>query len=115
MGRLIRHAGSCVTFPVCPLPVPMIEPPFGAALMALIGAPALLTPDRTAARGAAIPMPAVAVRANEEHRPAIRAQAKPLQQYRLMRRHACPQAGWTKAPFRVSLDLFAWSHLFHEG
>lgn len=32
--------------------------------------------------------------------------------------HAPPcvsQAGWTKAPFRVSLDLFAWSHLVTKG
>ena len=106
---MIRHARArdALSSPILTLPVAVIEPPFGAALMALIRAPALLTPGRTAARGAAIPMPTVAVRAHEEHRPAIPAQAKPLQQYRLMRRHACPPAGWTKAPFRVSLDLFA--------
>ena len=90
-GTMIRHmrAWGASPGPRLALPVAMIEPPFGAALMALIGAPALLAPRRVDACGAAIPMPAVAVRAKEEHRPAIRAKTKPLQQYRLMRRHAC--------------------------
>lgn len=60
---MIRHARAwdALSLPILALPVAVIEPPFRAALMALIGAPALLPPRRTAARGAAIPMPAVAV------------------------------------------------------
>jgi hypothetical protein len=110
---MIRHARawSASSSPILALPVAVIEPSLGAALITLIGPPALLAPRRVAACGAAIPVPAVAVRADEEHHPAIRAQAKPLQQYRLMRRHAYRRRDWTTAPFRVSLDLFAWSHL----
>src|SRR5215467_7420070 len=102
---MIRHARAwgASSSSILALPVAVIEPPFRAALIPLIGAPALLPPRRTAAHGTAIPMSAVAVRANKEHRPAIGAQAKPLQQYRLMRRHACRRQSWTTAPFRVSL------------
>ena len=67
-GRLIRHGKSCVTFPVCPLPVPMIEPTFGAPLVPAVGFSALLASHYQTASRAAIALPAVAVRTNPEHR-----------------------------------------------
>ena len=110
---MIRHdrALRAPPSPILVLAVAVIEPPFQAALIALVRAPALLAPRPAAARHAAIPVPAVAVRAKEEHRPAVRAKANSLQQYRFVRRHACRRRGWTTAPFRVSLDLFARSYL----
>jgi hypothetical protein len=81
-------------------------------LMTLIGPPPLLSPRPLAAGLAAIAMPTVAVRTQEEGRQAVPAETGPLHQYRFMRRHACPQAAWwTPAPVRVSLDLSVWSHL----
>ncbi len=110
---MIRHRRALfASSPVVALPVAMIQPPFRAALMTLIGPPSLLTSRPFTARFAAIAMSTVAVRAQEEGRQAIRAETGPLHQYRFVRRHACPQAAcWTPAPVRVSLDLSVWSHL----
>lgn len=110
---MIRHAGASVALlPVVALTVAMIQPSFRAALMTLIGPPPLLSPRPFAAGSAAIAMPTVAVRAQKEGCPAVRAETGPLHQYRFMRRHAYPQAArWTPAPIRVSLDLTVWSHL----
>jgi hypothetical protein len=75
-------------------------------LMTLIGPPPLLSSRPCAAGLAAIAMPTVAVRTQEEGRQAVRPETGPLHQYRFMPRHACPQAAcWTPAPVRVSLDL----------
>ena len=110
---MIRHGGAFFApLPVVALAVAMIESPFRAALMTLIGPPPLLSPRPFAAGVAAITMSTVAVRAQEEGHQAVRAETGPLHQYRFMRRHACPQAArWTPAPVRVSLDLSVWSHL----
>jgi hypothetical protein len=114
---MIRHAQtrSASSSPILALPVTVIQPPFRTALMALIGASTLFAPCPAAARVVAISMSAVALRTEEEHRPAIRAKAKPLQQYRIKRRHACRRRGWTTAPVRVSLDLSVSVSPFHEG
>lgn len=91
---MIRHVGAFLApLPVVALAVAMIQPSFRAALMTLIGPPPLLSPRPFAAGLAAIAMSTVAVRAQEEGRQAVRAETGPLQQYRSMRRHACPQAG----------------------
>lgn len=110
---MIRHARA---FPALPLPVlalavAMIEPPFRAALMTLIGAPPLLASRPSAAYITAIAVPTVAVRANEEGRQAVRAKTSPLQQYRFVRRHASSRRAGHRHPFRVSLDLSVWSRL----
>ena len=72
---MIRHAMLChrralvaLTLPVLALAVAMIEPPFRAALMTLVGAPLLLSSRPSTARWAAIAMSTVAVRAQEEGR-----------------------------------------------
>ena len=86
---MIRHARAFfASLPVVALPVPMIQPPFRAALMTLIGAPPLLASRAPTARLAAVTMSTVAVRAQEEGRQAIRAETGPLHQYRFVRRHA---------------------------
>lgn len=110
---MIRHVGTLfASLPVAALAVAMIQPSFRAALMTLIGPPPLLSSRPCAAGLAAIAMPTVAVRTQEEGRQAVRPETGPLHQYRFMRRHACPQAAcWTPAPVRVSLDLSVGSHL----
>ncbi len=78
MGRLIRHARPAAPFAVGALPVPMIEPAFGASLVTAVGRTALLTPGFRAASRAAIPLPPIAVCADPEHRLASLAAANPL-------------------------------------
>ena len=107
---MIRHARtlSALPLPVLSLPIAMIEPPFWAPLMTLIGSPSLLASRPLAAHLTAIAMSTVAVRTEKKGGQTIRVKASPLQQYRFVRRHACPQAvqsRWTPAPVRVSLDL----------
>jgi hypothetical protein len=90
---MIRHAHRfAVLLPVLALTVAMIEPPFRAALMTLVGAPALLASCTPTARLAAITMSPVAMRTEKEGRQAIRAKTSSLHQYRVVRRHATPQA-----------------------
>jgi len=95
MGRLIRHAGSCVTLPVCPLPVPMIEPAFGTPLVAAVGISALLTPGFQSARRAAIALSPITVRANPEHRLASLTAANPLpENHFFLNRHPPTRTGF---------------------
>jgi len=67
-GTLIRHASRRVTSPVRQLAVAMIEPALQTTLVAPVGSAALLASSLRAASRAAIALPAVAVRANPEHR-----------------------------------------------
>ena len=110
---MIRHARafSALPLPVLALAVAMIQLPFRAALMTLIGAPSLLASRSAAAYIAAIAVPTVAVRAKEEDRQAVRAKATPLQQYRFVRRHASSRRAGHRHPFRVNLDLSVGSRL----
>ena len=77
------------------LAIAMIELPFGAALVASVGAPSLLPPGLLAAWVAAVAVSAVAVRADEENRVAALTKANPLPQNRfaMNHRHASSQAG----------------------
>jgi hypothetical protein len=81
--------------PVLPLTIAMIEPAFGALLVAAVGASPLLAPGIFAALGTAVAMAAITVRANEEHLLAFLTQANPLPQNRfaMNHRHASSQAG----------------------
>jgi len=80
--------------PVRPLAIAMIEPSFGAPLVAPVGGPSLLPAGLFAARDAAV-VSAITVRADEENRVAPLTTAKPLPQNRLAvgHRHASSQAG----------------------
>jgi len=60
------------------LPVSVIEPAFGAQLVAAVGISALLASGVRAAGGAAVALTAVAVRTSPEHRLASLAAANPL-------------------------------------
>jgi hypothetical protein len=73
----------------------MIELPFGALLVAAVGAPPLLAAGLLAALVAAVAVPAIAMRADEENRVAALTKANPLPQNRfaMNRRHASSQAG----------------------
>jgi hypothetical protein len=77
------------------LAVAMVEPPLGALLIAAIGGAALLDAGLIAAVRAAVTLAAVAVAANEKHRAAVSAAAKPLPENNFSsnrRRHARGQA-----------------------
>jgi len=80
---------------VFPLAVAMIELPFGALLVAAIGAPPLLAAGLLAGFFVAVAMSAIAVRADEENRVAALTMANPLPQNRftMNHRHASSQAG----------------------
>ncbi len=73
----------------------MIELPFGALLVAAVGAPTLLAARLLAALVAAVAVAAIAVRADEESRMAALTKANPLPQNRfaMNHRHASSQAG----------------------
>jgi fatty acid desaturase len=93
---LIRHGRWRLTAAaVLPLTVAMIELPFGALLVAAVGAPPLLAAGLLAALVAAVAVPAIAMRADEENRVAALTKANPLPQNRfaMNRRHASSQAG----------------------
>ena len=72
----------------------MVELPFRALLMAFVGSSALHAPGLIAAWVAAIAVPAIAVRADEEHRVALRAETNPVQEncITVFVRHAWLQA-----------------------
>ena len=81
------------------LAIAMIELPFGALLVASVGAPPLLPAGLLAALVAAVAVSAVAVRADEENRVAALTKANSLPQNRfaMNHRHASSQADWTTA------------------
>jgi hypothetical protein len=81
--------------PVIALTVAMIEPSLGALLVATVGAPSLVDPGMLTARGAAVALSAIAVRADEEHRVTLATEANSLPEYRFAMncRHASSQAG----------------------
>jgi hypothetical protein len=73
----------------------MIELPFGALLVAAVGAPPLLAAGLLAALVAAVAVSAITMRADEENRVAALTKANPLPQNRfaMNHRHASSQAG----------------------
>ena len=79
---------------VFPLAVAMIELPFGALLVAAIGAPPLLAAGLLAALVATVAVSTITVRADEENRVAALTKANPLPQNRfaMNHRHASSQA-----------------------
>jgi len=95
MGRLIRHARPAVTLAVGALPVPMIEPALRTLLVATIGGAVLPNSGLGSTSLAAIALPAVAVRANPEHRLASLAATNPRPENHFsMNRHRSPPAGF---------------------
>jgi hypothetical protein len=99
---LIRHARLRLlqAAAVRPLAIAMIEPSFGALLVAPVGAPPLLAPGLFAALGTAVAVSTIAVCADEENRLAALSKAEPLPQNRfaVYHCHASSQAGdWTTA------------------
>jgi hypothetical protein len=95
MGRLIRHASWRVAFAVRALPVAMIEPALGTLLVAAVSGAVLPAPGFAAASRAAIALPAIAVRANPEHRLASLAATNPRPENHFsMNRHRGAPAGF---------------------
>ena len=92
---MIRHAGRRVALPVGALAVAMIEPALQALLVPAVSRAVLPEPGFGATGRAAIALPAVAVRADPEHRLAPRAAADPPpQDHFSMKRHRSPPAGF---------------------
>jgi hypothetical protein len=91
---MIRHAGVCLTLPIATLPVAMIQPAFGAALMAPVGFAALPPPRSRTACHATVALPSVTVRTDEKQYVASAALTKPRTENCLaMYRHApCARA-----------------------
>jgi hypothetical protein len=90
---VIRHAGLLTAFAILPLAVTMIEPSFRALLMPPVSAALSIAPGRSAAGQAAIAVSAVAMSADEKHRPAATSYANSLSQNCIaMCRHAFSQA-----------------------
>ena len=93
---MIRHARWRLpaAAPVIALPVAMIEPSFGALLVAGVGAPSLVEAGTLTAWGAAVALSAIAVRADEEHCVTLATEANSLPEYRFAMncRHASSQA-----------------------
>ena len=76
------------------LPVAMIEPTFGASLVAAVGTASLPAPSFQAARVAAVTLSAVAVPADPEHCLASNGRTNPLPKHHLaMTIHVRPKAG----------------------
>ena len=97
MGTLIRHARlpGRPALPVLALAVAMIEPAFGAALVALVGGPMLAPARIAAANRAAIALAAITVRADEEQGRASTAHTQPCAENCFaMNRHAVRLAGF---------------------
>jgi hypothetical protein len=67
---LIRHATPEMAATIGALPVAMIQPAFGAPLMASVGSPMLLATGLTPALRAAVALAAITARANPEKRSA---------------------------------------------
>jgi hypothetical protein len=92
---LIRHAGPAPALAVLLLPIPVVEPAFRALLVAAVGHPVLPAPGFSAARRAAIALPAIAVRANPEQRLASLAATNPRPETHFwMNRHPPTQAAF---------------------
>ncbi len=116
---MIRHAGLRLPAPppVVPLTVAVIELPFRALLVSPVGAPPLFEPGLRAAFGAAVAVPAIAVRADEKDCAAVPARTDPLKENRFVvnRRHASSQAGLDNGGYFVA----GWNQLClvlpHEG
>jgi len=81
--------------PIIALTVAMVEPAFGAALMAVVGAPPLADAGILAALGTAVALPAITVRADEKYGVTLVTEANSLPEYRFAMhcRHASSQAG----------------------
>jgi len=75
---LIRHARPAPALAVLLLPIPMIEPAFGALLIAAVGRPMLSAPGCSTARRAAVALAAIAMCTNPEHHLASLAAANAL-------------------------------------
>ena len=107
---------------VLPLTIAMIELPFGALLVAFIGAPPLLAAGLVAALFAAVAMSAIAVRADEENRVAALTKANPLPQNRfaMNHRHASSPGGtgqrhWSRGSLKPALFGFTCRMVAEHG
>jgi|HubBroStandDraft_1064217.scaffolds.fasta_scaffold154216_2 hypothetical protein len=96
MGTLIRHArlGLPATAPVFALSIAMIEPSFGALLVAVVGPTSLAEAGLLTTSVTAVALSPIAVRADKEHRVTLVNEADSLPEYRfpINRRHTSSQA-----------------------
>ena len=90
---MIRHARPAPTLAVVLLPIPVVEPAFGALLIAAVGRPVLPAPGSGAASWAAVALSAIAMCTDPEHCLAFLAAANALPENHFsMNRHPPRQA-----------------------
>ena len=86
------------------MPVSMVELSFRTLLMAAVGGAPLTKPRLGAACDAAIPMSAIAARAEEKAGATFFAHAEPkLEDYFVTGRHPSSQRGWTNGSGSVAV------------
>ena len=91
--------------PVAALAVPMVQPSFLTMLMPAVSAPPLILAGLVTALRAAIPMAAVAMRADIENRVTMQTAARPLPEVSVVmghHGHRC-ERGWTTAVWLCQL------------
>jgi len=89
---MIRHASLDPAAAIPPLAIAMIEPPFGALLVAAIGAASLEEPRLPLTREATVALAAITAGAQKELGVAFAVPANPPSQAIVRRRHAHRQA-----------------------
>jgi hypothetical protein len=89
---MIRHASLHLTAAILPLAIAVIEPAFGALLVAAIGATSLADARATATGETAVALAAITTGTQEERGPAFAVPANPRSEASVRRRHAQLQA-----------------------
>jgi len=114
---LIRHAAQQLPATIYPLAVAMIQPSLDALLMTTVGGAMLAAAHMAAALARAVPLPAIAARANPKYRPAIRVAAKPLPENHFpVNRHPRLQAAFdNRCGSCQGKNNSRLSSLWHEG
>ena len=89
---MIRHASLPPAAAIQPLAIAMVEPPFGALLMAAAGAPSLSQPHMPLTSETTVALAAITAGAQKEFGTAFTVPTNPSSEAILRRRHAHWQA-----------------------
>lgn len=89
---MTRHARLDLTTAIAPLAIAVVEPAFGALLVAAVGATSLAQPSMPATSETAIKLAVITARTQEEQGAAFAVPANPWSEAILRRRHAHLQA-----------------------
>ena len=111
---MIRHAGLNSPKPIGPLPVTMIESPFGALLVTAVGLAPLLASGFETTTLRTVPLATVAALADPERRTALRSGATSLMEKKLPALcHPASKAGLdrTSRSWQVDSHVGTWRSL----